>query len=496
MFIPNIFQLRRMFFPAVFISVLFFSVNNVNAQIGIGTNNPNPSAELDVYSNTRGLLLPRMSTPQRKAIVNPAIGLLVFDTDKNSLYLYDGAKWTAVGSFTDKDLPPFTRELTQSQVNDHLGFSVAMDSNYAFIGAPLDSINGTGRQGAVYVMKKDTTTGWQFHAKLTASDVAAGDYFGYSVSIKDDYAVVGTYNATTTGAAYIFMRTGNTWAQQAKLTAIDGAGGDLFGAAVSIYGDYVLVGAPKDDESGIIDCGSAYMFSRTGTAWAQQEKFVAVDKTSFDGFGTVVVLNGDKLVIAAPTDTVGSDPFSNLFLGSAYPYKKNGNTWLPLRKLRSPTRNLVDGLLNLGKAASIDGNYAVIGEGGVGGNRAQTYICADSGWIFQSTLTVPPGITSRYGTSVCLSGDYLAIGGTTILPFTTCCYPGRVFCYQRTGNTWTLIKTIDKIDASTNGYTLGRAVAIDGNSLDVLIGSPGNSSGSEINQNLSVKGAFYFTNLQ
>jgi hypothetical protein len=106
---------------------------------------------------------------------------------------------------------------------------------------------------------------WTQQAKLTASDGSAYDYFGYSVSISGDYALIGApYDFiganTNQGSAYIFQRSGSTWTQQAHLTASDGSAIDFFGISVSISGDYVLIGAYMDDIGTNTDQGSSYFF--------------------------------------------------------------------------------------------------------------------------------------------------------------------------------------------------------------------------------------------
>ena len=99
--------------------------------------------------------------------------------------------------------------------------------------------------------------------KLTASDGAALDRFGSSVSISGDYAVVGAHldddNGSTSGSAYVFVRSGDNWTQQSKLIASDGAAGDWFGLSVSISGDSAVVGAYFDNDNGL-SSGSAYIF--------------------------------------------------------------------------------------------------------------------------------------------------------------------------------------------------------------------------------------------
>ncbi len=136
--------------------------------------------------------------------------------------------------------------------------------------------------------------------KLTASDGAAGDMFGVSVAISGDTAVVGAYhdddNGADSGSAYVFVRSGSGWTQQAKLTASDGAAGDLFGVSVAISGDTAVVGAFYDDDNGA-DSGSAYVYTVSNISLS----FVA-NKTEVD-VGEVVT-------------------FTNLTTGGTHPYTK------------------------------------------------------------------------------------------------------------------------------------------------------------------------------
>lgn len=116
------------------------------------------------------------------------------------------------------------------------------------------SVSGSVRAGTV----------WLERQKLLASDGATLDYFGRSVSISGDYAIVGACydddNGDYSGSAYIFKCDGSGWVQQQKLLASDGAAKDLFGCSVSISGDFAIVGAHKGDGS-VTDSGSAYIFA-------------------------------------------------------------------------------------------------------------------------------------------------------------------------------------------------------------------------------------------
>ena len=134
-------------------------------------------------------------------------------------------------------------------------------------------------------------------ARLTASDHARGDQFGYSAAISGSTAVVGAYaKNSSTGAAYVFVHSGTGWSQQAKLTAPDGAAGDQFGYSAAISGTTAVVGAPGKNSF----TGAAYVFVRSGTAWSQQAELTASDAAVNDEFGWSVAISGTTAVLSAP----------------------------------------------------------------------------------------------------------------------------------------------------------------------------------------------------
>jgi MYXO-CTERM domain-containing protein len=137
---------------------------------------------------------------------------------------------------------------------------------------------------------------------LEASDGAWGDQFGYSVSLSADgsRALIGaaggdTTRGSDTGSAYVFVRSGSTWSQEAKLEASDGAWGDGFGYSVSLSvdGSRALIGAHYDATTRGTDAGSAYVFVRSGSTWSQEAKLEASDGEDYDQFGTSVSLSAD-----------------------------------------------------------------------------------------------------------------------------------------------------------------------------------------------------------
>ena len=147
---------------------------------------------------------------------------------------------------------------------DEFGWSVALSGDYALVGAPDDDIAGHDG-GSAYVFVRSGTS-WSQQAKLVASDGGSSDNFGFSVALSGDYALVGAPNTRSPRPAYVFLRNGTSWSQQAKLVASDGAIYDRFGYSVALSGDYALVGARYDGGDTNTNSGSAYVFFRDGTS--------------------------------------------------------------------------------------------------------------------------------------------------------------------------------------------------------------------------------------
>ena len=224
-------------------------------------------------------------------------------------------------------------------------------------------------------------------AKLNANDGEANDYFGYSVSVDGDTAVIGAYRdnydaGSDFGSVYVFTRSGGTWTQQAKLNATDGATNDFFGISVAVDGDTVVIGTPNDDAVGL-DSGSAYVFTRSGTTWTQQAKLNATDGAAGDLFGYSVAIDGDTAVIGAH----GDDYLPTSYSGSAYVFTRNGTTWTQQAKI-----NANDVAANndyFGYSVAVDDNTTVIGapyDGGDDAGSAYVFIRSGTAWIQQAKL--------------------------------------------------------------------------------------------------------------
>ena len=219
-----------------------------------------------------------------------------------------------------------------ASAGDQFGYSVALLGDTAVVGACYDNVGGNTYRGSAYVFVRSGGV-WTQQQQLTASDGAAGDYFGYSVAISGGSVVVSApgnnAGAIDQGSAYVFVRSGTTWSQQQKLIAADGAASDWFGWSVALSGETAVVGAYADDVGANAGQGSASVFVRSGTTWSEQQKLTAADGAAGDTFGCSVAISGDTAVVGASSDTVGA----NAGQGSAYVFARSGSTWSQQQKL-------------------------------------------------------------------------------------------------------------------------------------------------------------------
>ena len=254
--------------------------------------------------------------------------------------------------------------------HDWFGYSVSVDGDTAVIGARADDDAGL-YSGSAYVFTRNDTI-WTQQAKLTASDGSEGDCFGHSVSVDGDTVVIGAYDdddkGSHTGSAYVFTRSGGTWSQQAKLNANVQWSYDFFGYSVSVDGDTAVIGAYSATDK-FWKSGCAYVFTRSGTVWTQQDKLNASDGAGFDYFGISVSVDGDTAAIGAYYD---DDAVSQS--GSAYVFTRSGNTWTQQDKLTASDGAGVDWF---GYSVSVGGDTVVIGapnDDDKGPNSGSAYV--------------------------------------------------------------------------------------------------------------------------
>jgi hypothetical protein len=341
-----------------------------------------------------------------------------------------------------------------------------MNGNYAIVGAPYDNNGANTDQGCAYIFFRNGST-WLEQAKLVASDGAAGDFFGYSVSISGNYAIVGAYgDGLIAGSAYIFIRSGTNWTQQAKLLPSNPAPGNRFGFSVDISGDYAIIGAPNDDIGANNEEGSTYFFVRSGTLWTQQDNVVAPFGAAMDHFGYSVSISGDYAVVGAREDDVGSDTDA----GSAHVFLRIGTNWNYQDQLLSPGPQSGD---HFAESVAIDGNYIVVGEPEnptYAGALARIFIRNGIVWEIQETLFANPLVASvpqnLFGISVAIDGDYVLVGAMHT-DINDILQKGAAYLFKRDGIDWIFVRRIDD-PAGDHDHAMGKSVAISG--LNCMVG--------------------------
>jgi uncharacterized repeat protein (TIGR01451 family) len=327
-------------------------------------------------------------------------------TDAGSAYVFvrTGAGWPEQAVLRPGD----------AAADDRFASSVAVDGDTVVAGAPLDDTAAGADAGSAYVFVRSGTT-WTEQQKLVASDAALGDQFGSSVSISGDTIVVGTPDDSVAGqnaagSAYVFVRSGTTWTQQQKLVASDGAASDALGTSVSVFGDTAVAGAPGADTGAGVDAGAAYVFVRSGTTWTEQQKLVASDGAASDSLGAAVSLSVDTAVIGAPQgDATSADT------GSAYVFVRSGTAWTEQQKLVASDALAGD---ELGQALSVSGDTVVVGAplgdapGTPDAGAAYVFLRAGTVWTEDAKLLSAAGIAAddAFGFSVSLDGDVAVVG--------------------------------------------------------------------------------------
>lgn len=329
---------------------------------------------------------------------------------------------------------------------------------------------------------------------VVPGDATAGDYFGYSVDISGDYAIVGahhdSYDDPNPGYVYIYRRTGaHSWDEGYKLS-IDGLDNEEFGFSVAISGDYAIVGAPQDN-TGVNMGGGAYIFHRTGlNTWDDGVRIQASSMTSYDAFGDSVDISGDYAIVGAyGTDTTfeGSSIRNS---GAAHIFKRTDvNDWSHVEMLEAPTPQASS---FFGDAVAIDGDYAVVGAKA---EDEDTTTADDSGaayifhrstdtnmWdsvarVVSSDTTAADRYSDNFGNAVSISGDRVAVGA--LYDDEEYIYAGSVFIFERTDtNTWSEGEKITLGSGAVRDDEFGTSLALEGNTLVVGARGPENHTGA------------------
>ena len=351
---------------------------------------------------------------------------------------------------------------------DHFGESVSVSGDTVVVGALYEDSNAKGvngdqgnnssvSSGAAYVFVRSGTS-WSQEAYLKASNAQANDWFGLGVAVSGDTIVVGAdrerSNATGVngdqsdnsvpgaGAAYVFVRSGTSWSQEAYLKASNPDPYDVFGRAVAISGDTVVIGARQEgskatgvngdqSDNSVLTSGAAYVFRRSGTSWSQEAYLKASNTGWGDQFGYSVAVSGDTIVVSAPvedgcaTGVNGTGDGDGCFAsGAAYLFHRSGSSWSQLAYLKASNTEAYDGF---GSSVAVSGDKVVVGATeeasgafGVDGDQldnsvpssgaAYVFIRAGATWEHRAYLKASnPDGEDRFGYSVAASGDTLIV---------------------------------------------------------------------------------------
>jgi hypothetical protein len=297
------------------------------------------------------------------------------------IYAFDGSSWNQQAKLTASGSVSF-------------GKAVAISGNMALVGDPFDDTLGP-YTGAVYVFFFDGTT-WMQTAKLFASDAEQVTYFGFSIALSGETAVIGAPFGEP-GAIYVFTFDGTTWSEQVKLTSADITNIDDFGNAVSFSENRILVGAYGKDNY----TGAAYVFSFDGSTWKQEAKLTASDGLVHDDFGWVVSISGDLALVGAPHKN------------QAYVFAFDGITWSLQATLKDPGAQSND---SFGSSVAISNKVALVGANHlVHPGIVYKFSLRQNTWTLRAQLRASDGMhADDFGVSMAFSGKTVLVGADYI----------------------------------------------------------------------------------
>ena len=316
--------------------------------------------------------------------------------------------------------------------------------------------------------------------KIQASDKQNSDLFGHSsaISADGDTVIVGTPGEDTggssTGAAYIFVWNGSTWVEEAKIQASDAQASDNFGWATDISsdGNTVIVGAPFKNEGASSNVGAAYVFTRSGSVWSQQQKLSGTSSAAGNQFGIEVAIsdNGENIVIGERYDDTAS-----LNAGATYVFILSGSTWVQQQKI-TPAGLSANSFF--GRAVDISGNgnnsnTLISSTTGSDDGRGSVFIFTRSGsaWTQEAKIQ-PTGLNPNdfFGRSVSISEDGNTIVVGAYQDDTNGLNSGSVFIFTRSGTVWTQQQKIQSTDAISKSQ-FGLDVDITNNGDTIIVGA-------------------------
>ena len=353
--------------------------------------------------------------------------------------------------------------------SDEFGTRVAVQGNYAVVGAPssLDS-NGV-RAGTAYIYRFDGTN-WNFMQQLEGTNGQSWDKFGGSVSIGGDLIIaIGAYTddvgASNAGSVYVYRYdyVTDSFLLEQNIISNDQGISDFFGRSVSNIHNYIIVGADGDDDSGL-DTGAAYIFKFDGTSWNQIEKLLPVNAASQDRFGSSVGISGNTAIVGS----MQNDNANGTGAGTAYIFStSNGNTWPLEAQLFAVTHGSADD--NFGVSVAIKNDTVLVGanEDTTNGTLAGIAYIFDrvpgtASWSETVVLSPSDGNGwDQFGISVSIEANQAVVGSQYEGGNGYQTGAGYVYSYDYITSTWSEHAKLIASEAD-NGDRLGFSVAISG----------------------------------
>ncbi len=343
------------------------------------------------------------------------------------------------------------------------GVSAALDGETALIGAYTEQWGGI-EPGAAYVFVRSGSS-WIQEARLVPNDPADDGRFGFSVALQGDQALIGAYGdddaGDNTGSVYVFERSAGLWNQVAKLSAPDAGPDRWFGHAVALGGNVALIGAPADSVAGHNYAGSAYVFIGSGASWTFLQKIEASNPSSTSWFGWCVDLSTTTALIGAQLGNGAA--YSS---GAAYVFTKYGGAWHEQVKLVASDGAQYD---RFGYSVAVDGDTALVGapedqELGWGTGAAYVFERSGSSWSQTQKILASDAVAQdKFGYAVALEAGTMMVSASY---YHSDAGPGGVYVFHHPKDEWT---EVEKLSLAVN-ESFGRCIALDGN--DVVLGDP------------------------
>jgi uncharacterized repeat protein (TIGR01451 family) len=342
---------------------------------------------------------------------------------------------------------------------DDFGASVAIEGDVLVIGAPGDDLPQGRAAGAAYVFIRRGAA-WTLQQKLVGSDASENDGFGATVALSGDTLAVGAPEMSyPEGAVYLFVRAGGAWQEQQKLVPQVRNEFSFFGSALSLHGDSLIVGAPREAEAGADEAGSAYVFARSGSLWSLTQRLVSPNPSDYAVAGTGVAIEGDTAFVGVPRGPTG---------GKTVAFQRQAEVWTPVQEISASDATPGDWF---GASLSLSGDTVLAGAPQTessGYGAAYVFVRAGGPWYEQQKLLPagPAAAWPEFGKTVAVSGGAALVAPRSDAFGTS---GGSVLFFERANATWTQRQRITAFDG-TQYNRFGAAIAVSGATF--AVGAP------------------------